>query len=289
MKPFDAGGVPPITFGAGRLEQAGAIAARLGEGPVLVVADAVLDSLGVTARLTASLENAGLGVELAAEIAGEPNDTTVDRLAARARATGAGVVIGLGGGAAMDAAKLVAGIVSADMPAARYALGATEFPVRTVPSIAIPTTAGTGSSRTATTSPGPTTRPWASPPASGPWTPPRASSPPMTRTPGSTTRSGRVCASTERWRPGEMPAGDRFACSARTRRQARPNPNAIQTPPLRQKRANVFVRAARWRSVGTAAGSRSACNGTARFRGRSGHCRRPSRTRRPTSLTGRRP
>ncbi len=58
MKAFDAGGVPPITFGVGRLEHAGTIAARLGKGPVLVVADEVLDSLGVTARLTASLENA---------------------------------------------------------------------------------------------------------------------------------------------------------------------------------------------------------------------------------------
>lgn len=150
MKAFDAGGVPPITFGVGRLEHAGTIAARLGTGPALVVADEVLDSLGVTARLTASLENAGLGVEMAAEIAGEPKDTTVDRLAARARATGAGVVIGLGGGAAMDAAKLVAGIASADMAAASYALGVKEFPVLTVPSIAIPTTAGTGSEVTRT-------------------------------------------------------------------------------------------------------------------------------------------
>ncbi|MEM7743884.1 MAG: iron-containing alcohol dehydrogenase [Pseudomonadota bacterium] len=150
MQAFDVGRVPPMTVGAGRLSETGAIASALGVGPVLVVADAILADLGVTGRLTASLQASGLGVEMAAEIAGEPKDAHVDRLAARARETGAGVVIGIGGGAAMDAAKLVAAVAVADQPARHYALGANPFPARTLPAIAIPTTAGTGSEVTRT-------------------------------------------------------------------------------------------------------------------------------------------
>ncbi len=150
MTGFNSGSVPPISFGLGRLLDVPNIVQQLGEGPVLVVADAILDDLGVTARLAMALENAGLGVEMAADIAGEPKDRVVDHLVDRARRTGCGVVIGLGGGAAMDAAKLVAGIAKADQPALHYALSENPFPEQRLPAIAIPTTAGTGSEVTRT-------------------------------------------------------------------------------------------------------------------------------------------
>lgn len=150
MQSFDAGRVPPLTFGAGRLLDVPGIAASLGGGPVLVVADAILAEFGVTARLAAALSGEGLGVEMAAEIAGEPKDAHVTALAARARATGCDVVVGLGGGAAMDAAKLVAAIACDDAPALHYALCRNPFPAQRLPAIAIPTTAGTGSEVTRT-------------------------------------------------------------------------------------------------------------------------------------------
>ena len=133
MGAFEMGRVPPITFGAGRLADAPAIIASLGGGPVLVVADTVLQDLGVMDTLAAGLTGAGIAAELAAEVAGEPKEALVDRLAARARETGCRTVIGLGGGAAMDCAKLVAAIAGAADPAACYALSARPVPAGGLP------------------------------------------------------------------------------------------------------------------------------------------------------------
>ena len=150
MKSFDMGRVPPITFGAGRLAEVPGIVAALGGEPVLVVADAALADFGVTAGLARSLEKAGIACEMAAEIAGEPKEALIDELSARARATGAKVVIGLGGGAAMDAAKLVAAIAPSGLAASAFALGAAPLPADGLPAVAVPTTAGTGSEVTRT-------------------------------------------------------------------------------------------------------------------------------------------
>lgn len=150
MSAFDMGRVPPITFGAGRLAEAPGIVAAMDQGPVLVVADAVLAALGVTDTLATGLRATGLGVEMAADIAGEPKEALVDALADRARRTGCTAVIGLGGGAAMDCAKLVAGIAGGDAPAGTYALSARPLPARRLPALAIPTTSGTGSEVTRT-------------------------------------------------------------------------------------------------------------------------------------------
>ncbi|MEO1681181.1 MAG: iron-containing alcohol dehydrogenase [Pseudomonadota bacterium] len=147
---FDLGRVPPVTFGAGRMAEVPEIVAALGGGPALVVADAFLADIGVTARLASSLQTAGIGCEIAAEIAGEPNEALIDSLSARARAEGVSAVIGLGGGAAMDAAKLVAAIAPSGAAARTFALGAAPWPTTGLPAIAIPTTAGTGSEVTRT-------------------------------------------------------------------------------------------------------------------------------------------
>jgi alcohol dehydrogenase class IV len=152
MKSFDAGRVPPLTFGAGRLAEVPGIVRGLAsdDGPVLVVADRLLVDLGPAVDLERALSQAGIGVEMAADIAGEPKDALVDQLADRARTNGCSSVIGLGGGAAMDAAKLVACVAGSDQPAVHYALSANPYPERTLPAIAIPTTAGTGSEVTRT-------------------------------------------------------------------------------------------------------------------------------------------
>lgn len=150
MRTFNMGRVPPITFGAGRISKVPQIVASLGGGPVLVIADAVLSDLGVTERLAADLTAGNVACDIAADVSGEPKEALVDALCARARETGARVIVGLGGGASMDAAKLVAAIAPSGQPAEDFALAAAPLPATGLPAIAIPTTAGTGSEVTRT-------------------------------------------------------------------------------------------------------------------------------------------
>ncbi|MEM0978316.1 MAG: iron-containing alcohol dehydrogenase [Pseudomonadota bacterium] len=150
MRRFDMGRVPPLTFGAGSLADLPSVLMGVSSGPVMVVADQFLSEIGVTDRMAALLRDAGIGVEMAAVIMGEPKEKVIDELCLRARETGVKAVVGLGGGAAMDAAKLVATITPTHTPSSHYALSANPYPSKGLPSVAVPTTAGTGSEVTRT-------------------------------------------------------------------------------------------------------------------------------------------
>ncbi|MEM9013026.1 MAG: iron-containing alcohol dehydrogenase [Pseudomonadota bacterium] len=150
MQSFDMGRVPPVTFGAGQVAKVPNLVDGLGGGPVLLVADAALSQFGIVDRLVADLAAHGIVCDIAAEVAGEPKEQLVDDLSERLRAAEARCVIGLGGGAAMDAAKLVAAIAGSERPARDFALAARPLPTGGLPAIAIPTTAGTGSEVTRT-------------------------------------------------------------------------------------------------------------------------------------------
>ncbi|MEM6638182.1 MAG: iron-containing alcohol dehydrogenase [Pseudomonadota bacterium] len=150
MQTFNMGKVPPVTFGAGRTRILPGLVRKLGDGPVLVIADAILPEIGTTDRLGSDLAAKGVPFDFAAEVAGEPKQALIDALCVRARDLGATVIIGLGGGAAMDAAKLVAAIAPSGRPATDFDLAVQPLPGGGIPAIAVPTTAGTGSEVTRT-------------------------------------------------------------------------------------------------------------------------------------------
>lgn len=150
MTNFNVGRVPPITFGVGRIAKVPSLVDVLGGGPVFVIADAYLATNGATDNLASLLKVKGIAVEIAADVAGEPKELLVDALCDRARQSRAKVVIGFGGGAAMDAAKLVAAIAPSKRAAREFELAAKPLPGNGLPAIAIPTTAGTGSEVTRT-------------------------------------------------------------------------------------------------------------------------------------------
>ena len=139
-----------ITFEVGRLRKLPDLVSALGGGPVLVIADAIFVEFGATEKLKHLLYEKRIPVEIAAEVSGKPEETLVDALCDRARLASAKVVVGLGGGAAMDTAKLVAAIAPCGQLANTFALAAQTLPKNGLPAIAIPTTAGTGSEVTRT-------------------------------------------------------------------------------------------------------------------------------------------
>ena len=147
MNGFTLSAIPEIIFGPGRLADIAAKAEALaGRGAViLLVADPVLKSLGITGLALELLEKAGFETHVYDGFAGEPHEQDVDAAAALAQRTSARLVIGLGGGSALDTAKLAACCAVSGLAASAYALCATPLPKNRLSIIAIPTTAGTGS------------------------------------------------------------------------------------------------------------------------------------------------
>ncbi|MBL8907621.1 MAG: iron-containing alcohol dehydrogenase, partial [Rhizobiales bacterium] len=146
MNPFTLSCVPEILFGAGRLADAPAkLEAVAGAGTTaMIVADPAMAGLGITAKLTAALTAAGHRFAIYDGFKGEPKSSDIDTAASLALKAGAGAVIGLGGGSALDTAKLVAACAVSGAPAEAYQLCETPLPKNRLPIIAIPTTAGTG-------------------------------------------------------------------------------------------------------------------------------------------------
>lgn len=144
---FSMNAIPDILFGAGRLAEIAPRAEALaGKGAaVLLVADPALQPAGITGAALGLLQRAGFDAHLYDGFAGEPKAQDIDTAAALARSAAAKLVIGLGGGSALDAAKLAACCAASGLPASAYALCATPLPANRLPVIAVPTTAGTGS------------------------------------------------------------------------------------------------------------------------------------------------
>ncbi|MCH7555027.1 MAG: iron-containing alcohol dehydrogenase [Proteobacteria bacterium] len=143
-----------IAFGAGRIDKLGDDLARLGSdrdaSRVLLVSDPGVAEAGLTGRVAAVLERAGADAAVFTEVKSDPLAASADAAAAAARSHGAATVVGLGGGSALDIAKLAAAIAPAAEPAEHYALALNPLPRGGLPRILIPTTAGTGSEVTRT-------------------------------------------------------------------------------------------------------------------------------------------
>ncbi|WBB89885.1 iron-containing alcohol dehydrogenase [Verrucosispora sp. WMMC514] len=132
--------------GPGTSGQVGSVlrARGVAPGPVLVVADAAVTQLGLLADLLTGLHAADFVTDVFDQVSGEPGEAVVDAAAAQARERGVTAVIGIGGGSAMDAAK-VAALLATNLGAAADHVGVVE-PQRSLPPLVlVPTTSGTGS------------------------------------------------------------------------------------------------------------------------------------------------
>ena len=147
MQSFVLSRIPEIIFGVGRIADLGPKTTVLAgkNAAVLLVADPALGPLGITARALEILSKAGHEALVYEGFTGEPKAADIDMAAAMARNMKARAIIGLGGGSALDTAKLVACCAVTDKDAAAYQLCETPLPANRLPIIAIPTTAGTGS------------------------------------------------------------------------------------------------------------------------------------------------
>ena len=130
-----------VLFGAGRLKEIADIMAERQMERALIVADPFTVQCGVAQRV---LEYGGgriLGI--VSDVEPNPTCANVDACTKKARELGAGAIIALGGGSAMDCAKSTA--AAAAMHCSGMELLRGKKITAALPILAIPTTAGTGS------------------------------------------------------------------------------------------------------------------------------------------------
>jgi hypothetical protein len=136
----------PIRFGAGARKQVAAHLLEQGLKRPLIVTDRALGALPVMAEFRSHLD--GLDVAVFAGVSGNPTCSQVMDGAAAYTAHNADCIIGFGGGAALDVAKLVGVAATHEGDILEYVWDHPQVRAITNPLpyfIALPTTSGTGS------------------------------------------------------------------------------------------------------------------------------------------------
>jgi alcohol dehydrogenase len=133
-----------LIYGSGTIERLGELGRQLGARRVLMVSDAGVVGAGHFQRASESLRRSGLELEAFLDV--HENPSTVDVEAGRQVADRfqPDLLVGLGGGSAMDCAKGINFLHSCGGKMEDY-WGVNKAGREMLPMIAIPTTAGTGS------------------------------------------------------------------------------------------------------------------------------------------------
>lgn len=117
---------------------------RLHGTRVLAVVDPFLPGTALLDELLAGLETAGMTVSIYSRIEPELPAASLDRAGDIAREFAPDVILAIGGGSALDAAKLIALLAAHGGRLSEY-YGENAVPGPVLPVVAVPTTAGTGS------------------------------------------------------------------------------------------------------------------------------------------------
>ena len=136
---------PEILTGLGTCGQTGELCRKNGFERVLLVTDKTIFSLGLHERITVSLDAAGIEYTVFSNISSEPNLTIIGEGREALSECKADAVISLGGGAVMDSSKMIA--AGGRLKKRKTGSLLKKFLIvknKTIPIIAVPTTAGTG-------------------------------------------------------------------------------------------------------------------------------------------------
>ena len=142
---------PSIKFGCGLASKIGKeILSICAEKRVQIISDPGVIAAGLADAVMNSLKRNGFVVDLFGDLNGEASTGCIERAAALIRTSKPAAVIGVGGGSALDVAKLATVLSAGDHGAQYYALMTHMLPHRSTKLIMLPTTAGTGAEVTRT-------------------------------------------------------------------------------------------------------------------------------------------
>ena len=137
-----------IIGGAGSIQQIADVVKSYNAENVVIITDPGVFAAGLINEPKAILENAGINVQVINDTPPEPPLEQVNQIYRHAQNTNAQMVIGIGGGSAMDTAKLVAMLLNNNVELQDVADGKAKFKNRGIPTVMVPTTSGTGSEAT---------------------------------------------------------------------------------------------------------------------------------------------
>jgi alcohol dehydrogenase class IV len=137
---------PRIVFEWGAIKKMPGICAVFGKRCLVVTGGSSLRRSGVLDSLLEGLADEDIGVALYDGASGEPTPQMVDAAVELGRSAGVDVVLGIGGGSAMDTAKAAAGVITNGGGVRNYleGVGTSKITADPLPFIAAPTTSGTG-------------------------------------------------------------------------------------------------------------------------------------------------
>ena len=136
-------------FGPGSRSVLPEVVARLGKSKALVVTDAGLIKFGVAAMVTDILDSNKIAYDVFSDVKPNPTVTNVKNGIEAFKASGADFLIAIGGGSAIDTAKAIGIVVNNPEFADIVSLeGVAPTKNKSIPMIALPTTAGTAAETT---------------------------------------------------------------------------------------------------------------------------------------------
>ncbi len=150
FSPFQIARLPKIIFGHGSISQLPDIIAEYGKRLLLVLGRQSFQHSPQWAALQQALRAKNIAWEVV-NVAGEPSPQRVDEAVAAYHGQGFDVVLGIGGGSVLDAAKAIAGLLPHGNSVMDHLEGigrGVPYHPPATPFIAVPTTAGTGSEAT---------------------------------------------------------------------------------------------------------------------------------------------
>jgi len=137
----------PVVFGVGAAEKTGEKIKEMGLKRALCMCDEGVKNAGILDKIVKILEDAGIEAVIFDRVLPEPPDTMIDEAGAFVRECGADCIVGIGGGSSLDAAKMTSILYSrpGSIVDCMNFEGPPFFIEGGLPTILLPTTAGTGS------------------------------------------------------------------------------------------------------------------------------------------------
>ena len=147
MKSFTYHIPTQIEFGNGLIAKLPSYVRSLKASRAIVVGDPGVERAGLVEKVSSILKAGGIETVVFTDVESDPATRSVDEGVVLGKDHKADVVVGIGGGSALDTAKAI-GLMLTNKGNIRDYVGIDKVPLAGAPVIAVPTTAGTGSELT---------------------------------------------------------------------------------------------------------------------------------------------